>query len=108
MATTIFNLGAIEQILAIVQSQATILQRVVATQADHSATLFTVKTQGAKSMALLDDLEAAATATMTLLKTTHDELVEALAMPQLDPARVQAVVDKLNAAVSANPDPEHP
>jgi hypothetical protein len=45
---------------------------------------------------------------MTLLKTTHDELVEALAMPQLDPARVQAVVDKLNAAVSANPDPEHP
>jgi hypothetical protein len=63
---------------------------------------------GVKIMALEDDLEAATNSITSLLMTLHDELTAALAQPVVDRARVQAVVDKINAAVAANPNPETP
>jgi hypothetical protein len=68
-------------------------------------------------MAVLDDLEAKVTSVQgveesaaALLKALHDELTAAVAND--DPARIQAVIDKLGsdsdklaAAVTANPDP---
>ncbi len=74
-----------------------------------------ISSQGAKEMAVLDDLEAKVTAVQgveasaaTLLQTIHDELVAALAAG--DTTRIQAVIDTLGtssdalaAAVAANP-----
>jgi hypothetical protein len=63
---------------------------------------------GVKVMALEDDLEAATNSITSLLRSLHDELVAALAQPVVDRARIQAVVDKINASVTANPNPTPP
>jgi hypothetical protein len=60
---------------------------------------------GVKVVALEDDLETATNSITALLMSLHDELVAALAQPVVDRARVQAVVDKINASVAANPNP---
>ena len=69
----------------------------------RNAALTRILNQQETMMAILDDLKAAADATVALLTKVHDELVAALAANNM-PA-IQAVIDELNAAIAANQDP---
>ena len=94
-----------------------LLRLVVLGQGRILAALGTLTAQEAKTMALIDDLEAevrdvrgAEDSAATLLSRIHQELQDALTAG--DPARLQKVLDDLKAgkdalaaAVAANPDP---
>lgn len=56
-------------------------------------------------MAAIDDLEASTTTIINLLTEIHTDLLDALANPSDLEPRIQAVVQKINDAVAANPDP---
>jgi chromosome segregation ATPase len=113
MATTFFNLSAIDRIEAKVNSLAA---AVAALQAGQTRLLH----QGVMVMAALDDLEAKVAevkgvedSVVMLLDKIHQELADAIASG--DMARVQAVTASLESqrqaladAVARNPDPQAP
>jgi len=110
MATSLFNLTAIDRIEARVNALAATIAELQAGQASLSR-------QGAKVMAALDDLEAKVAevknvedSVMMLLDTIHQELADAVASGDMN--RVQAVVASLESqrqalsdAVARNTDP---
>jgi hypothetical protein len=109
MATSIFDLRSVDQILLMVQglvreqsAQSAILDKLMSAQSNQTSMLGQLLAKETQIMAAIDNLETAVGEVKTvadsvemLLDKLHQELQDAIASG--DPARVQAAVDMLSA-----------